>query len=307
MIIFEVQMVDIIIVNWNSGAALKKCIDSIILSDNIDHTGKIIISDNNSTDGSADSIASHAKVRLIYHDTNLGFAAALNRGIRESTAELLLLLNPDTRLLQGNLAGCLSYLNQHNSIDILGCQLLNDEGETTVSCSRFPGVAGFLVQSLKLYRLAPALFTPPILMTDFDHTRSRKVDQVMGAFMFMRREVIDRAGYFDERFFVYYEDLDFALRLAKLGGVSYFYAEVKAFHSGMGTTKKIPALRLYYNLKSRHQYAKKHFSTAGYLAVKMMTYTTEFCSQLLFLLIKADLAGLKNLLRTYKMLLLPEK
>lgn len=300
-------MVDIIIVNWNSGTALQKCIESIINSDNFLCVNQIIISDNHSSDESMRTIQPGEKIKKLIHSKNLGFAAAVNIGLQHSSAAFILILNPDTMLLPGNLAQCESFIQRNKHVSILGCQLLNDQGNITVSCSRFPTVSSFFIQSLGLHKIAPGLFKPPILMTDFDHKSSRNVHQVMGAFMFMSSDIVKRYGYFDERFFVYYEDVDFSVRVAQQGGITYFNASIKAIHSGMGTTSGIPALRLFYNLRSKHLYAKKHFSYVEFLLVKLFTYTTEIFSRFLMLIFSRNFTSVVDLLQTYKMLLFKKR
>ena len=126
-----------------------------------------------------------------------------------------------------------------------------------------------------LSKIAPKIFHPGVLMTDWDHKESRKVDQVMGAFMFMRNSIFEKLGYFDERFFVYYEELDFSKRLAQLGGTSFYNSDIKAIHIGGGTTNNVKTFRLFLNLSSRLQYAKKHFSFGGYSFVWFCTFFIE--------------------------------
>lgn len=298
-------MVDIVIVNWNSGSYLRKCIASIFVKNNEPYISKVIIIDNNSGDSSATSLINDNKIELIRNQKNLGFAKACNQGFGLCKSNFVLLLNPDAQLFENTLAGCVAFMNKNNSIDILGCSLLNDAGIPTKSCSRFPTPLHFFYDASGLSKIAPKIFTPATLMTDWDHSQSRQVDQVMGAFMFMRKEVFDKIGYFDERFFVYYEELDFSLRLAKAGGISYFNADIKAIHSGEGTTTSVKAFRLFLSLQSRLKYAKKHFSWPGYLSVYISTFSAEFISRFFFILFSGKPGEIKNLIHGYKMLLFP--
>jgi len=294
---------DIVIVNWNSGDFLYKCIKSIFTPDNEPPLGRVIIMDNHSTDGSLEIIAPHPKIEIRRNPVNLGFARACNEGFRLSNAAYVLLLNPDTQLLPGCLTGCAQFMDRHPEIDILGCRLLDDQGKTTPTCSRFPKPSGFLSDALGLSKIAPRLFKPAIMMTYWDHRDSRKVDQVMGAFMFIRRPVFDRIGYFDERFFVYYEELDFSRRLAEAGGTSFFNSDITAIHSGGGTTAKVKAFRLFLNLRSRLQYARKHFSATGYATVWFSTYCIEPFSRMLLLLFRGNLTEIRQLFAGYSLLL----
>jgi N-acetylglucosaminyl-diphospho-decaprenol L-rhamnosyltransferase len=296
-------MVDIVIVNWNSGQFLKKCIDSILFSGNESLINKIIIIDNHSSDQSIAGISLYNKIVLIQNSENIGFAKACNQGFRICIAPYVLLLNPDTQLGDSTVTDCVNFMADNRDIDILGCQLLNDHGKVSVSCSRFPTPFRFLIDATGLSKIAPKLFTPAVLMTDWNHLQSRYVDQVMGAFMFMHINIFKKLGYFDERFFVYYEELDFSFRLAKTGGKTFYNAEIKAVHTGMGTTESIKAYRLFLNLRSKLKYAKKHFSRIGYIIVYLSTFTIEFISRLFFLMISGRFKEIKDVINCYKLLI----
>ncbi|MES2850494.1 MAG: glycosyltransferase family 2 protein [Bacteroidota bacterium] len=298
-------MIDIVIVNWTSGHYLRKCIASILENKNEPYVSKVIVIDNDSGDTSATDLVDNRKIEIIHNKKNLGFAKACNQGFRLCKCDFVLLLNPDALLLENTLQDCVAFMKQTSSVDILGCCLLNDAGITSKSCSRFPSPLRFFYDASGLSKIAPKIFTPATLMTDWDHSESRQVDQVMGAFMFMRKDVFDKIGYFDERFFVYYEELDFSLRLAKAGGISYFSSEIKAVHSGEGTTTSVKAFRLYLSLQSRFRYAKKNFSWPGYLFVCLSTFPVEFISRFFFLLLSGKPGEIKNLIRGFKMLLAP--
>jgi len=296
-------MIDVIIVNWNSGEYLKKCIDSIFLTNNKNYINTIFIIDNNSTDFSLSRIEPDNKIKIIHNKTNVGFSKACNQGFKLSKSPYVLLLNPDTQLLNNTIADCIIFMNQNNETDILGCQLLNDKGEISPSCSRFPSVLGILSDSLGLSKIAPSLFKPGIIMTNWDHKESRYVDQLMGAFMFMRKSLFQKIGYFDERFFVYYEEVDFSWRLAQKGGKSFFNSEIKAIHSGQGTTRKVKDFRLFLNLRSRLQYAKKHFSYFGYGCIWIFTFLIEPFTRSIFLLASGRIGEISDLHKGYKLLI----
>jgi N-acetylglucosaminyl-diphospho-decaprenol L-rhamnosyltransferase len=295
-------MVDVIIVNWNSGDFLQKSIDSIFSTNNEDYINAIFIIDNNSTDGSINKITANKKIKIIRNETNNGFSKACNQGFKLSTSAYVLLLNPDTRLLNNTIPDCITFMNQNNQTDILGCQLLNDKGEITYSCSRFPTPLGIISDSFGLSKIAPSVFKPGIILTNWDHTESRYVDQVMGAFMFIRKSIFDKIGFFDERFFVYYEEVDFSKRLSEFGGKSFFNADIKAIHIGQGTTSPVKGFRLFLNLRSRIQYAKKHFNFIGYCSVCISTFFIEPITRTFFLLFSGKISEISDLFKGYKLL-----
>jgi GT2 family glycosyltransferase len=193
-------------------------------------------------------------------------------------------------------------MEENNQIDIIGCSLINDEGKLTASCARFPSPLHYFYDAVGLSKIAPKIFHPGVLMTDWDHKESRKVDQVMGAFMFMRNSIFEKLGYFDERFFVYYEELDFSKRLAQLGGTSFYNSDINAVHSGGGTTNNVKTFRLFLNLSSRLQYAKKHFSFFGYTVVWICTFVIEPFTRNILVLLKGNFKEIKSVFYAYALL-----
>ncbi len=296
-------LTDIVIVNWNAGNYLAACVNSIIHNDNEQLTGKIIIVDNHSSDDSLSKLPIHKKIIIIRNPDNKGFAKACNQGFQQCTSANTLLLNPDAQLLPDTLSLCTGYMQNHLDTDILGCSLLNDQGQVSVTCARFPKPYRYLSDALGLSKLFPQLFTPAVLMTDWNHSTSKEVNQVMGAFMFMKTSIFENYGYFDERFFVYYEELDFSKRVIDAGGKIFYNAAIKAIHSGEGTTQSVKAFRLYLSLQSRMKYARKHFGTFGLLTVALSTYIIEPFSRAAFCMLKGDFSGVKNIGQGYKMLI----
>ncbi len=295
-------MTDIVIINWNSADYLEKCINSIFTTNNKTFVETVFIVDNNSNDSSLERITPNNKIKIIRNNENLGFAKASNQGFKLSKAPFVLLLNPDTQLLNSTLEDCISFMEKKPEVDILGCRLLNDKGEISPSCARFPTPGKLFIDSIGLSNIFPSLFTRAILMTEWDHKTSRVVDQVMGAFMFMRHSVFEKVGYFDEQFFVYFEELDFSKRLSMIGGKSFFNANIKAIHSGEGTTSSVKAFRLFLNLKSRLQYAKKHFSSFGYASVWFTTFFIEPVSRSIFLISSGKANEISDVWKGYKLL-----
>ncbi|UAY52249.1 glycosyltransferase family 2 protein [Ferruginibacter albus] len=294
--------IDIVIVNWNSGDFLKKCIKSVFTEKNINLINKVIVIDNASKDNSLEGLVKNDKLVFIKNEQNLGFAKACNQGFEISDAAYVLLLNPDAQLLEATLQDCYQYMEAHSSIDILGCQLLDDDNNITASCGRFPTPKSFFYRSLGLTNLFPKVFTPPELMYDWDHLESRYVDQIIGAFMFIRKNVFEKIGYFDERFFVYSEELDFSKRLANAGGKSYYNADIKAIHSCHGSTDSVKAYRLFLNNRSRLLCAKKHFSKSGYLLTLISTLFFEPVSRIFFSLIKFKFREIIDIVKAYALL-----
>lgn len=296
-------MIDIVIVNWNSGNLLAKCVGSIFTKKNNPLVNKIIIVDNHSSDESATQINKDEKITILVNDENAGFSKACNQGFRLCTSPYVLLLNPDAAVMETTLADCIAFMNANSAIQILGCKLLNDAGVKTASCSRFPSPVRIFYDATGLSKIAPRLFNPATLMTDWDHNDSREVDLVMGAFMVIRKKLFEQIGFFDEQFFVYYEEVDFSKRLALSGGRTFYNKDIVAIHSGEGTTQSVKAFRLFLSLYSRLQYAKKYFKSGGYLLVWVSTFFIEPFTRMFFHLVRGDTRAIGEVLKGIMMLI----
>ena len=251
--------VDVVIVNWNSGTYLADCIRSMAQLET--HPASISIVDNASSDGSADITAPELPLRIVRNDSNRGFAAASNIGAREGRADLILFLNPDTRLETHSIAECVARLS--GDVWIVGARLIDENGRVQRTCSRAATGPRMIAHALGIDRVLPST---GYVMTDWTHDETRVVDHVIGAFYLIRRDVFERLGGFDERFFVYLEDLDLSMRVRAAGGKCLYVSEAIAHHVGGGTTHSIKATRLFYSVRSRLQFAAKHLgivSNAG--------------------------------------------
>lgn len=268
--------VHVIIVNWNSGRQLGDCLSSLSAGQAENLAVSVTVVDNASSDGSLDGITAMVPLVVIRNAENRGFGAACNQAAAGSDSDFLLFLNPDTRLMPGSLAGPVEYLRAegHEAVGIVGIQLLDESGEVARNTARAPTAWSMVGNSVGLDRLLPSVF-PPHFNSAWAHDDTRAVDQVMGAFFFVRRRVFQTLDGFDERFFVYYEDLDFAMRARARGWQSLYLASAQAFHRGQGTTAGATARRTFYFCRSRILYARKHFGVAGAAAVMVATLLFE--------------------------------
>src|SRR5687767_10511829 len=246
---------DVVIVNWNAGKQLSDCLKSIKMAcrESVFHLSTCIVVDNASTDGSTDQLGTYPfPLTVIKNQENRGFAYACNQGAKSGKAEFILFLNPDVRLFPDSLAKALAFMAgpKNERVGILGIQLVDEEGVIQRNVARFPTPKSLFYQMLGLDRLWPKQY-PTHFMTDWDHLESREVDQVQGSFFLVRRKVFDELQGFDERFFMYFEDLDFAFRTKRAGWKVYYLADVQSFHHGGGTSHQVKARRLFHVLYSR--------------------------------------------------------
>src|SRR4051794_26360852 len=195
--------IHVVIVNWNSGSQLKECLQSFsaVASDAV--TVRLTVVDNASADGSCDGLEGTTRTppALIRNAQNRGFGAACNQGAAGSDADFILFLNPDTQLAPGSFELPARYLASphHQSVGIVGIQLADATGQVARNTARAPTPRSMIGHSLGLDRLGLAAF-PRHFDEDWAHDETRTVDQVMGAFFFVRREVFEALGGFDERF-----------------------------------------------------------------------------------------------------------
>jgi N-acetylglucosaminyl-diphospho-decaprenol L-rhamnosyltransferase len=275
--------VHIVIVNWNTGDYLGQCLQSIALADRGEVTiSRVTVVDNASSDDSANWLGHLSlPVELIRNRRNVGFAAACNQAAGDSTADYLLFINPDTRLFPDTLSTVMSFMEGEQAADvgICGGQIVDDEGRPTISCARFPTLRVLFGEMTGLHLVLPRLF-PRHQLTDDETSHSRVVDQVIGAFFFVRRDLFARLGGFDERYFLYFEEVDLALRARRRGARSYFLKEARIVHAGNVSSNQIRGTRLYHLLRSRLLFAYEHWPRwqAGVLVV--LTLSVELAARL---------------------------
>jgi GT2 family glycosyltransferase len=292
--------VDIVVVNWNSGRQILTCIDSIKFISTF-HTIHSFIVDNGSTDGSIELVKNLSRLTVVRSNTNLGFGKACNLGAQLGSSEYLLFLNPDAALFPDTLAKSISFMQDpvNNRVGICGVQLLDESGSVARSCARFPRALGYVAHALGVVHFLPRLGH---FMAEWTHDQTQEVDHVIGAFYLIRRKLFEDLGGFDERFFVYLEDLDLSYRARQAGWRSVYLAQAQAFHAGGGTSNQIMARRLFYSLRSRLLYAFKHFSVLGAMLVLLTTLFVEPFTRTAFGLLRRSWPTVKETWSGYGML-----
>lgn len=279
---------------------LRECIDSVIQFGETT-VGRIIVVDNGSTDGSERAAENLPNVRLIRTGANFGFGKACNIGAVHANSEFLLFLNPDARLYPDSLIKSKDFMqrSENSKVGICGVQLVDEDGHIARSCARFPEANGFVAHAMGMDRMIP---TFGHFMTEWDHSTTRQVDHVIGAFFLVRRCIFETLHGFDETFFVYLEDLDFSYRAKQLGWSSIYFADAQAFHAGGGTSRQVKAKRLFYSLRSRILYAFKHFNLFSATLVLLATLLIEPVSRSVLAVGLGSWPSLKETWTAYGML-----
>lgn len=268
---------DVTIVNWKSSGVLKACLESVLGSNREGYSlGRVTVVDNASGDDCAAVVARYGEVELIENRENRGFAAGCNLGVRNSEARYVLFLNPDVVVSRDAIDRVIRFLESPGAehVGICGIRLFGSGGKETLCCSRFPTWRTMVAETVGLDRLAPGLFRSRD-MEPGELRGSREVDQVIGAFFAVRRGVFEALGGFDEGFFVYFEEVDFAFRARQQGWRSYFLGEAEGTHIGRVSSDQGKSQRLVYFVESRLRYCRKHLGAGAYAVVLVLSITIE--------------------------------
>ena len=253
----EAPELAIVIVNYNTGAYLERCLSSIDR-----HRGDVAIDvlviDNASRDGShLEAVAAHPWARLIVNPTNVFLSPAWNQGIRETSAPYVLLLNPDTEWWAGTLGDYVRIAREHPSAGIVGPLVRNSDGTVYESGRPFPGLVNAVGHAL-LGSVRPANpFTRRYLQHGWDRTTERQVDWVSGCCMLLPRTVFDEVGLLDEGFPLFGEELDLATRLRDAGRTVLFTPDVEILHE-IGVSRGHSREMLLMHSESVYRYYRKH-------------------------------------------------
>jgi GT2 family glycosyltransferase len=273
-------MVDlsIVILSWNVRDLLRQCLESVAsgrpLSAN--HpllVTEIIVVDNASSDGSVEMVrAEFAAVRLIANQTNRGYTGGNNDGIAAATGRYVMILNPDTRVLDDALAAMVAYADAHLDVGVVGPQLLNPDGSVQSSRRRFPTLMTGLFESTWLQPLAPRDVLRRYYVLDRPDDTIQEVDWLFGACFLVRRKVIQQVGTLDEDFFMYSEEMDWCYRMRQAGWKVVYLPEAQVIHYGGKSSDQVAAQRHIYFQTSKVRYFRKHHGalTAGVLRVAVL-------------------------------------
>jgi GT2 family glycosyltransferase len=270
--------IDVVIVNWKAGESLSRCVAALLDSSaTVFSFGRVVIVDNASGDGCAAAVGRQCpRVTVLENAVNRGFAAGCNAGARDSRSDYLLFLNPDVALSRGALDKVISFFqsSEARNIGICGIRLTGSDNAPARCCSRFPTLRFMMLEMMGLDRLAPASFRSRH-MAPAELQNSREVDQVIGAFFAVRTCVFEQMGGFDETFFLYFEEVDFALRARQCKWASYFLADAEAVHEGRVSSDQSKGPRLLYYVRSRLIYCRKHMTPAAFAVVLAFSVLIE--------------------------------
>jgi GT2 family glycosyltransferase len=262
----------IVIVSFNTRDLLRECIENLQLE-----AGGVlyetIVVDNASLDGSADMIAAHfPKVRLIRSETNLGFAGANNRAFEIARGSYIVLLNSDAFLRPDALPLAVMHMEKNPAVGLGGGCLVARDGGWQPAARMFPSPLNDLLGMSGLAASFPqSRFLGRADRTWADPHEATAVDWVPGAFSIIRKDVLDQIGNFDERFFLYFEEVDLCRRIMAAGYEIWYWPDVITVHIGGESSRKVPGLEMsssgsqltLWRMRSELLYYRKHHGALG--------------------------------------------
>jgi N-acetylglucosaminyl-diphospho-decaprenol L-rhamnosyltransferase len=258
----------VVIVNYNTGGWLERCLSSLRAAQG-DLEMDVVVIDNDSRDGSA-GVAERAGVRLVRNPTNRYLSPAWNQGAATTDAPYLLFLNPDTEWFGGTVSDLVGIARTHPRAGIVGPMIRNPDGTVYPSGRRFPSLGDAVGHAFMSPFTRDNPFTRRYEMDGWDRTTEREVDWVSGACMLVPRAAFDAAGGFDEAFPLYGEELDLASRLRASGWSVLFTPQVEVIHAiGVSTGgDRRPHRLIVMHSRSLYRYYAKH-RAAGWRRVTL--------------------------------------
>ena len=253
--------VSVVIVNYNTRAMTLQALESVFTSETV-CSYEVILVDNASSDDSVGSVRSvFPNVLIIENRTNVGFATANNQGIRISSGRYVLLLNSDTRLEIDTMQSMVAFMDEQPMAGVSGCKVLLPDGRLDAACKRgFPTPLTSLFYVSGVARLFPrSAVLNRYHMGHLSADDTSPVDAVVGAFMLVRRNVIDQVGLLDEEFFMYGEDIDWCYRIKQAGWQVYYYPRAQIMHYKGGSSPRRPPWLVREFYRAMLLFYKKHY------------------------------------------------
>ncbi|MBN1550503.1 glycosyltransferase family 2 protein [bacterium] len=269
-------MNSIIIVNYKVPDLLKQCIRSIYEAQSSE-SFEIFVIDNASGDNSKEIIMSHfPEVIWIQNRRNIGFSRAVNAGINASNGKFIILLNPDTRIYPGAFEAVSEFFMQNPQTGIIGGKIINPDGSVQPQCRRnIPKPRAAFMRLFGISRLFPSLPSSRQYELPSEALDSpQKVEAISGAFMCIKREVIDTIGLFDGNFFLYGEDLDYCYRATQKGFDIFYLPTASVVHVRGASRKKYPVRILFYTHHAMARFYHKHLASDHFFLFNSMIYLT---------------------------------
>lgn len=291
--------VSIIIINYNTWHLTKKCIDSIFQkTNNISY--EIILVDNASTDGSKEIFEKDSRIRYIYSTVNLGFGKGNNLGFHYAKGRYIFLLNSDTELINNAILELVNFLNIHPEISIVGGSLYD---KNLQPCHSYGILLPSLLQEFNtLFRGIFTIRREKIINNSINNTGYATVGYITGADMMLRRDTIEKIGFFDPDFFMYFEETEMTFRHNLNNNISAFFPSAKIYHlEGQSFGVKETRERLY--LTSRRLYFMKTGHSALYYYTCTLIYLLYLISSMIIYFLNRNMHSANNTIQKIRLTL----
>ncbi len=280
----EIVDLSIIIVSYNTKGLLLECLSSI-QKHTKEVSYEVIVVDNASKDGSVAALqkleVAGKKLQVIANKENWGFGAANNQGMKKAKGRYILLLNSDTKLIENSLLSMVMFMDEHPKVGIASCKLVNADGTLQTTGGFFPTLP-------RVFLWATLIDDVPFVGDFFGsyhphklfYSKERPLDWVTGAFFLARREVTSEIGLFDERFFLYVEEVEYCMRTRSKGWEVWYVPQTKIIHfGGASGTREGTVLREFEGLKILY---KKHYSKVSLVFLRLFLFIGSVLRMFIF-------------------------
>lgn len=264
----------VIILTYNVRDLTVSCVRSLLAD--ISHSPKnieVLVADNGSTDDTVEVLRrDFPTVKLILNGTNLGFSRGNNEGLKAAKGRYLLLLNSDTEVYDNALNTLIEFMDAHPEAGACGPQLLNQDGSLQPSGRELPTLWSVFTGMTHLYRLWKTDF---YLERGRDYNKVKRVGEVSGAALLVRKTVYDQVGGFDPNLFIYYEDVDWCKRIADAGYAIYYVPDAKIMHLWQRITRVVSERSYQASQDSLRYYFKKHHNVIAHGIIQLLLAAKE--------------------------------
>ena len=261
----------VVIVNYQTFDLTKNTINSILEYD-YPFSYEILVVDNASSDDSLSKLKDYfkGKVKFIASAENKGFAAGNNQALAIAKGKYVLLLNSDTIVWENTLENIYNYMEKHSDVGACGCRVLLENGELDKACKRsFPNVKNSF---FRLFHIPTNSKDDNYNLDNLPDDEIYEIDCLTGAFMFIKSEALNEAGFLDETFFMYGEDIDLCYRIKKSGWKIVYYGKSKITHLKGASSKKQKSKLIYEFYRAMYIYYKKHHAGETSFIVNIVVY-----------------------------------
>jgi len=268
----KLMNLSIIIVNYNTRNLLQDCLKSIYTLYSKPYTLVVIVVDNSSTDGSLQSINSlkWPNLRVIANKKNEGFARAVNQGLKQAGGEYLLLLNSDIFVKKNALDKLIAFVKDQPQAGVIGGRLLNPDGSLQGSCFYLPT---FLRITKEFWFNGPSTLNKYVPLGD----KPVEVEAVSGAVFLIPKKVLSKVGFFNERYFMYFEDLDYCRRVRQAGFKVYYLPGAEFIHEHGASGRSIPQQTHHWLVES----SKIYHGAIKYYLITFIIWLGQKCQKIL--------------------------